>query len=104
MARDLLDRQWKAMGQSPENGIRLLAFLRAHPRYGGEPVAFYSRKISPEDVVRVLKAGAVDAIRKGSSKEEVLQRLARAQEIYRSKGAEDVVKSGLNVNVTLSRE
>jgi DNA-binding response OmpR family regulator len=40
--------------------------LRAYPRHGGVPVAFYSRKISPEDVVRVLKAGAVDAIRKGS--------------------------------------
>ncbi len=104
MARDLLDRQWQAMGQSPENGIRLLGFLRAHPRYGGVPVAFYSRKLSPEDVVRVLRAGAVDAIRKESSKEQVLQRLARAQEIYRSKGAEDALKLGLNVNVTLLRE
>jgi CheY-like chemotaxis protein len=92
------------MGQSPENGIRLLEFLRAHPRYRGAPVVFYSRKITPEDVVRVLKAGAVDAIRKGFSKEQVLQRLTRAQEIYRSEGAEEALKLGLNVNATLSPE
>jgi CheY-like chemotaxis protein len=103
-ARELLDRQWRAMGQSPENGTRLLEFLRAHPRYGGVPVVFYSRKITPEDVVRVLKAGAVDAIRKGFTKEQLLQRLTRAQEIYRSERAEGARKLGLNVNAALAPE
>ena len=103
-ARELLDRQWLALGQSPENGIRLLEFLRAHPRYGGVPVVFYSRKLSPDDVVSVLKAGAVDAIRKGLSKEQVLQRLTRAQEIYCSERAGEALKLGLNANATLSSE
>jgi len=101
-ARELLDSQWRAMGQSPENGISLLRRLRTHPRYGAVPVAFYSRKLTPEDVVSVLKAGAVDAIRKGQfSKEQVLQRLARAQEIHRSEKAR---KLGLHVNATVLPE
>jgi CheY-like chemotaxis protein len=103
-ARKLLDRQWRAMGQSPENGISLLRFLRTHPQYGEVPVAFYSRKITPQDVVCVLKAGAVDAIRKGLSTEQILQRLARAREIYRSGKAAEARKLGLNVNATLLPE
>jgi DNA-binding response OmpR family regulator len=49
----------------------------------GVPIVFYSRKITPEDVIRVLQAGAVDAIRKGALEDEaVLARLASAQRIY----------------------
>jgi len=74
----LLKLQWVALGQSPEHGIALLVQLRN--QYPEVPFVFYSRKITPEDVVRVLQAGAVDAIRKGAlSDAEVLRRLAAAQ-------------------------
>ncbi len=60
----MLKLQWSALGQSPDHGIALLAKLKAHrPEV---PFVFYSRKITPEDVIRVLQAGAVDAIRKGA--------------------------------------
>jgi len=75
----LLKLQWVALGQSPEHGIALLGQLRN--QYPEVPLVFYSRKITPEDVVRVLQAGAVDAIRKGAlSNAEVLRRLAAAVE------------------------
>jgi hypothetical protein len=48
--------------------------------------------MTPEDVICVLQAGAVDAIRKGVlKKKEVLARLARAQDVGRFK---------LNLNLT----
>jgi hypothetical protein len=63
------------MGQSPDNGIAILKqFKTIHPTV---PFVFYSRKITPEDVVRVLEEGAFDAIRKGAlTDEQVLARLA----------------------------
>lgn len=76
-ANEMLKRQWSAMGQSPSNGIA--AMKRAHACYPGVPFVFYSRKITPEDVVKVLGEGANDAIRKGAlTKEQVLSRLADA--------------------------
>ena len=105
-AYELLERQWRALGQDPENGIQLLRELKAHPRYGHVPVVFYSRKITPEDVVKVLQAGAVDAIRKGyprgkesEAKARVLSRLDRAQHVYRL-----IRTPELNVNTTLFPE
>ncbi len=105
-AYELLKRQWEALKQAPGNGIQLLRELKAHPRYGHVPVVFYSRKITPEDVVRVLQAGAVDAIRKGyprgNEKEAhtwVLSRLDRAQHVHRL-----VRTLELNVNTTLFPE
>ncbi len=102
----LLRRQWKALDQSPDNGLQLLRELRAHARYGNVPVVFYSRKITPEDVVRVLQAGAVDAIRKGYPSDDldaqrawVLPRLERAQHVHQLGRA-----LGLNVNTTLFPE
>jgi DNA-binding NarL/FixJ family response regulator len=90
----MLSLQWVALGQSPDHGVAVLARVQA--QYPDVPFVFYSRKITPEDVIRVLRAGAVDAIRKGALKrEEVLARLAAAQE-YRRK---DVHRR--NVNVTL---
>jgi len=77
LARDMLDKQWRALGQSPDHGIALLRELKQ--RYPTVPVVLYSRKITPEDVMRVLRAGAVDAIRKGVvGKEQILARLATA--------------------------
>lgn len=105
-AYNLLKRQWEALEQSPDNGLQLLRELRAHPRYGGVPVVFYSRKITPEDVVRVLQAGAVDAIRKGypgddpeAQRSWLLPRLDRAQNVHRLVGT-----PGFNVNTTLFPE
>jgi DNA-binding NarL/FixJ family response regulator len=73
-----LELQWASLGQSPSHGIALLSKLRK--LYPSLPVVFYSRKITPEDVISVLKAGAVDAIRKGAlQSEELLARLAFAQ-------------------------
>ena len=64
-AHSVMDLQWTALGQSPDYGVALLTKLRA--LYPEAPFVFYSRKITPEDVTRVLKAGAVDAIRKGGA-------------------------------------
>lgn len=73
-AYGLLELQWKALGQSPDYGIELLRKLKGlYPRV---PFIFYSRKITPEDVVDVLRAGANDAIRKGAlTDKDVLTRL-----------------------------
>jgi len=74
---EMLKLQWTALGQSPDNGVALLGRIKA--QYPDVPFVFYSRKITPEDVIRVLKAGAVDAIRKGAlEKEDVLARLEAA--------------------------
>lgn len=78
-ARSLLDSQWAAMGQDPKHGIKLLQDLRG--QFPDVPVVFYSRKITPENVIEVLQAGAVDAIRKGSLPDDrLLARLRRARE------------------------
>jgi DNA-binding response OmpR family regulator len=66
------------------------------------PFVFYSRKITPENVIRVLQAGAVDAIRKDAfNKEEMLARLTAAQQVHDRKGIRSMRAHGLNVNVTL---
>ncbi len=73
----LLRQQVQSLEQSPENGVRLLQRLK--DRFPRVPIVFYSRKITPEDVTRVLTAGAVDAIRKGAvPPDEVRARLRRA--------------------------
>lgn len=98
-AYDMLKLQWAALGQSPDHGVALLGELKA--RYPQVPFVFYSRKITPEDVIRVLQAGAVDAIRKGIlGKHEVLARLASAQEIWHRGKVQSNRAHGLNVNVT----
>jgi DNA-binding NtrC family response regulator len=75
VANEMLKQQWSAMGQSPDNGVAILKqFKTIHPTV---PFVFYPRKITAEDVVRVLKDGAFDAIRKGAlTDEQVLARLA----------------------------
>jgi DNA-binding NarL/FixJ family response regulator len=99
-AYDLLQRQWCALGQSPNHGIAL--FRRVRDRYPGVPFVFYSRKITPEDVIDVLQAGAVDAIRKGAlEKGDVLDRLARAQEIFHREAVRSIRAHGFSVNVTV---
>jgi DNA-binding NarL/FixJ family response regulator len=76
----MLKLQWSALGQSPDHGVELLSKLKS--LYPEVPFVFYSRKITPEDVIRVLQAGAVDAVRKGALEdEEVRARLATAQGI-----------------------
>jgi len=95
-----LKLQWAALGQSPDNGVALLKKMTN--QYPDTPFVFYSRKITPEDVIRVLQAGAVDAIRKGTLKnEEILARLATAQAIYRRRDAHGVRAKKRNVNITL---
>jgi DNA-binding NarL/FixJ family response regulator len=98
-ARGLLDQQWHALGQSPQHGIALFAALKT--RYPDVPFVFYSRKITPEDVIHVLRAGAVNAIRKGVPDGEVLERLANAQELYRRDDIQAVRTRGFNVNATI---
>jgi DNA-binding NarL/FixJ family response regulator len=96
-AYSMLKVQWSALGQSPDHGVAVLAKLKA--RYPDVPFVFYSRKITPEDVIRVLKAGAVDAIRKGAlTNDEVLARLETAQAIYQRSDVQTVRAQGLNVN------
>jgi len=96
----MLRLQWSALGQSPDYGVALLTKLKA--RYPEVPFVFYSRKITPEDVIRVLRAGATDAIRKDALKdEEVLSRLAAAQEIHRREDAQSIRARGLNANATV---
>lgn len=98
-AYDMLRLQWSALGQSPDNGVALLAKVKA--KYPEVPFVFYSRKITPEDVIRVLKAGAMDAIRKGAlDKKEVLARLEAAQAIYERHDIQSIKAQGLNVNFT----
>src|SRR5215471_8530690 len=75
---ELLSRQWEALGQSPNNGIALLQ--QVSERFPEVPFVFYSRKINSEDAIKVLKAGAVDAIRKGVDPKELLARLRDAQQ------------------------
>ena len=99
-AYDMLKLQWSALGQSPDHGVGVLTKLKA--RYPEVPFVFYSRKITPEDVIRVLRAGAADAIRKGELKrEEVLVRLAAAQEILYGEDAQSIRARGFNVNATV---
>lgn len=99
-ANALLKLQWSALGQAPDNGVDLLSEIKA--RYPDVPFVFYSRKITPEDVIRVLQAGAEDAIRKSAFKDEdVLSRLAAAQDFYRSEGAHKMRAHGFNANITL---
>lgn len=98
-ARDLLVHQWRALGQSPQHGIALFAGLKT--RHADVPFVFYSRKITPEDVIHVLSAGAVDAIRKGVPDGEVQERLANAQELYRRDDIRAVRARGFNVNATM---
>jgi DNA-binding NarL/FixJ family response regulator len=99
-AYDMLKLQWSALGQSPDHGVALLAEVKTkHPQV---PFVFYSRKITPEDVIRVLKAGATDAIRKGALEdEEVLARLEIAQEMYKRGDIQATREKGLNINSTL---
>jgi DNA-binding NarL/FixJ family response regulator len=99
-AYGMLSLQWSALGQSPDHGVALLTKLKA--RYPEVPFVFYSRKITPEDVIRVLRAGAADAIRKSALKDqEVLVRLATAQEIHRREDTQTIRARGLNVNATV---
>jgi DNA-binding NarL/FixJ family response regulator len=95
----ILKLQWSALGQSPDYGVEVLKKVKA--RYPEVPFVFYSRKITPEDVIRVLKAGAVDAIRKCAlTDDEVLARLKTAQRICRRGSPQTIRKQGLNVNFT----
>jgi len=74
-AYKMLELQWKALGQSPENGIALLHQLKS--RFPDVPFVFYSRKVTPEDVIHVQREGADDVIRKsGLSDDQVLARFA----------------------------
>jgi len=98
-AYSMLRLQWSALGQSPDHGVAVLAKVKAH--YPDVPFVFYSRKITTEDVIRVLKSGAVDAIRKGAlTNDEILARLEAAQEIYQRGNVQTIRAQGLNVNFT----
>jgi DNA-binding NarL/FixJ family response regulator len=96
----MLKLQWSALGQSPDYGVAVLA--KAKAQYPEVPFVFYSRKITPEDPIRVLKAGAIDAIRKGALRnDELLVRLKTAQEIYQRGDVQTIRAPGLNVNFTI---
>ena len=97
--RRSLDLQWTALGQSPTHGIALCREVMKRQR--DVPFVFYSRKITPEDVVAVLQAGAVDAIRKGLDPTELRARLVRAQELYAREDVGRLRAQGLNVNITI---
>ncbi len=95
-----LKLQWNTLGQSPDHGVEL--FKKLKNRYANVPFVFYSRKITPEDAVRVLRAGAADAIRKGAfGKHEVLARIDNAQQIFHATDGQKLRALGMNVNLTL---
>jgi len=81
--RNLLDEQWQGLGQSPEHGLGILQRVRRE--YPSVPFVFYSRKITPDDVVKVLEAGATDAIQKRDWKDprEFLDRLQEARDRHK---------------------
>ena len=94
-----LKLQWSALGQSPDHGVDLCRKLKN--RYSNVPFVFYSRKITPEDAVRVLRAGATDAIRKGAfGKHQHLARLDKAQQIFHATDGQKLRALGMNVNLT----
>jgi DNA-binding NarL/FixJ family response regulator len=78
--RNLLDEQWRGLGQSPEHGLGIFHLVRRE--YPDVPFIFYSRKITPDDVINVLDAGASDAIQKRDWKDrrEFLDRLRWARQ------------------------
>jgi DNA-binding response OmpR family regulator len=96
----MLKLQWSVLGQSPDYGVAVFAKVKAQdPEV---PFVFYSRKITPEDVIRVLKAGAFDAIRKDAFRnDELLVRLKTAQEICQRGDVQTIRAQGLNVNSTI---
>jgi len=99
-AYKLLDLERSALGQSSEHGIALMREVRT--RYPEIPFVFYSRKITTEEVVRVLKAGATDAIRKGAlNGPDLLKRLAAAQDAWARKELQELRTRGMNANVTV---
>jgi DNA-binding response OmpR family regulator len=99
-AYDMLRLQWSALGKSPDHGVALLAEMKS--RCPDVPFVFYSRKITPEDVICVLRAGAADAIRKSAlSDEKVLARLAAAEELHRGEDTQSIRARGFNVNATI---
>jgi DNA-binding NarL/FixJ family response regulator len=103
IGRKLLDRQWNALKQSPKNGVKLMNRLKK--LYPDVPVIFYSRKITPADVVDVMRAGAFDAIQKGSLTDERLRaRLKSDIAFFRSSAAQQARKRGENFNVTMLHE
>ena len=99
-AYEIRKLQWSAFGQSPDHGIALLIKLKG--QYPEVPLVFYSRKVTPEDVIRVLCAGVVDVIRKGAlqKEEDVLVRPAAAQGLLHTQDIRIIRDSGFNVNVT----
>jgi DNA-binding NarL/FixJ family response regulator len=99
-AYDMLRLQYSALQHSPDHGVALLTKLKAC--YPEVPFVFYSRKMTPEDVIRVLRMGAADAIRKGAlTDEEVVLRLAAAQELHRRDDVKNIRACGFNVNATV---
>jgi CheY-like chemotaxis protein len=104
--RDLLDLQWIALRQSPDYGLDLFRQVKRNPSYGKVPFIFYSRKITPENVVEVLKAGATAAIRKQDwkSRDDFHSLLRQAQSVYWSESAGRARQLGMNVNTTLFAE
>jgi len=110
-AYELLWAQCQELGQSAENGRALLARLKAHAEYRKVPAVFYSRKVTVQEAVRALQAGAVSVIPKVSSpprlgeKELVLNQIKYAQSL--SHGGWKVRAAsllGINVNVTLFQQ
>lgn len=100
LGRELLDRQWKVLRQSPQNGIALMKRLRA--LYAEVPVVFYSRKITPADAVDVMRAGAFDAIQKGTFTAEALcARLKSDVRLFKSSAAQRARKRGQHFNITM---
>lgn len=98
--RRLLGAQWKSLKQDPKHGIELMTEI--WQKFPDVPIVFYSRKITPQDVWRVLVAGAVDAMQKGAlTDHDVLARLARAQQICKLNQAKELAKNGLNANHTI---
>jgi CheY-like chemotaxis protein len=108
---ELLWAQCLELQQSPSNGRALLESLRAHSLYRKVPVVFYSRKVTVQEAVRALQAGAAAVIPKVSSppsiqeRESVLHQIKMAQSLalrgWRTRVAQWI---GLNVNITLFQQ
>jgi CheY-like chemotaxis protein len=104
---DLLWDQCRALGQLPETGRSLLAQILNSTSYRRVPIVFYSRKVTVEEAVRALQAGAVAVIPKPKSppdrnaKERVLAQLSAARSVRRGWRARLAGLLHLNVNLTM---
>jgi len=110
----LLWEQCRTLGQSPEGGRNLLASIRENRAFDDVPIVFYSRKVTVDEAVRALQAGAFDVIQKvstspsGGERSQVLAQLNLARERYKqlvaSRLSGKLSRRNITVNMTMFKQ